>query len=121
MSPAGWAIAGLSLLLALSVAGNVAIGNAYLDKRDEVRDLTADRNQQRDAAQACSASVERIKTAAEKQTAFAAAAVAAARSAAVKRDERADQILSTPAAVPGNDCASAKARVDDWLSGRVGP
>jgi hypothetical protein len=44
--------------------------------------------------------------------------LAKAQAAGQARSRRADQILSRPATQPGNDCGSARDRIDDWLSSR---
>jgi hypothetical protein len=75
----------------------------------------------RQVASECSASVDDLRKLAERRYIVAAPARAAAASAAQGHNQRADVILSTPAPVPGDSCASAQARVDDWLKGRAKP
>lgn len=120
MSPSTYAIAGLSIALAASLAGTAAVGNMYLAKRDEVAALTSDLRQVSRAAEACTKSVEGISAAAQAQTKAALAAMAAAKAAADKRDKAADEELATPASVPGDDCKSAQERADRWLLRRTG-
>jgi len=71
-----------------------------------------------DAARECSRGVEALRLEADKRVRAARAAIAAAELRASQRDQRADQILATPPAVAGDDCASAQAQVDDWLANR---
>lgn len=120
-SPLMWA-AGLSLAL------NAALGWAYLGQRDkttEAETAVTAMEQQRDgaraAASACSDAVEDLRTVADQRAAEARAARAEAAAKARGHNQRADAILSTPAAVPGDDCRSAQMRVADWIKGRARP
>lgn len=54
---------------------------------------------------------------ADKRAAEAKKAQAAARSVAHGHEARAETILATPAALSGDACASAQARMDGWLKG----
>lgn len=114
--------------LAISVAANAVLGWAYLGQRDDtavaktaLRDMEGQRDGARQAASACSDSVDDLRELADKRAREAVPARAAAASAAQGHSQRADVILSTPAPVPGDVCASAQARVDDWLKGRAKP
>lgn len=116
------------IVLALSLAFNGLLGWAYLGQRDEtttaktaLRDMQSQRDGARQAASACSDSVDDLRELADKRAREAAPARAAAASAARGHNQRADQILAAPAPVPGDVCASAQARVDDWLKGRSKP
>jgi septal ring factor EnvC (AmiA/AmiB activator) len=116
------------IALAISVAMNAALGWAYLGQRDdtatvqaELRGMQDQRDGARQAASACSDSVDDLRELANKRAREAAPARAAAASAAQGHNQRADQILAAPAPVPGDVCASAQARVDHWLKGRVKP
>lgn len=111
----------LAVALALSMAGNAALGWAWLGARDQVAVATTERDDARAAASACSDATEALRELADKRGAEAKHAQAVAREAAGRREGRAQQILSTPAAVPGDDCGSARVRVDGWLKGRVTP
>ncbi|WP_291436890.1 hypothetical protein [Acidovorax sp.] len=114
--------------LAISVAANAALGWAYLGQRDytteartALRDMEGQRDGARQVASACSDSVDDLRELADKRARDAAPARAAAASAAQGHNTRADQILAAPQPVPGDACASAQARVDDWLKGRAKP
>lgn len=122
------AINPIIVALAVSVAANAALGWAYLGQRDDtteaktaLRDMQGQRDGARQAASACSDSVDDLRELADKRAREAAPAQAAAASAAQGHNQRADQILAAPAPVPGDVCASAQARVDDWLKGRAKP
>lgn len=108
----------VSVLLALSVAGNGVIGSLYLDKRDDVISARADANQAKDAAKQCSDGVLSLQAAAEAR----AKAAEAQRDAAVARQKKAQRsasdLLARAPMVPGDACASAQAQIDDWLSTR---
>lgn len=114
--------------LALSIAANGLLGWAYLGQRDEAtavrKDLSAMQTQRdgaRQAASACSDAVDDLRTLAEQRAGEAKAARAEAAARARGHAQRADQILTTPPAVPGDDCRSAQVRVADWLKGRTKP
>ena len=118
----------LQILLVVSMAANALRGWAYLGERDDATTARAETlamQQQRDGirsvAGACSAGVEQLAVAGEQRAAAAAPARQAAASRAAVQNAKADVILAAPAAVPGDACASAQARVDDWLKGRVMP
>ena len=114
--------------LALSLALNAALGLAYLGQRDkttEAQSAVTAMEQQRDgaraAASACSDAVEDLRTVADQRAAEAKAARAEAAAKARWHNKKADDILATPAAVPGDDCRSAQVRVADWIKGRAKP
>ena len=114
--------------LAISVAANAALGWAYLGQRDDtteartaLRDMEGQRDGVRQAASACSDSVDDLRELADKRAREAAPDRAAAASTAQGHNQRADAILATPAPVPGDACASAQTRVDEWLKGRAKP
>ena len=116
------------IVLLISLAANGALGWAYLGQRDETTKAIADLGSMRDqrdglskVAGECSASVDDLRKRAELRYDVAAPARAAAASTAQNHNRRADAILAAPAPVPGDACASAQARVDDWLKGRAQP
>lgn len=122
------AINPMLLALGLSLAANAALGWAYLGQRDDtteaktaLRDMQGQRDGARQAASACSDSVDDLRELTDKRARDAVLARAVAASAAQGHNQRADQILATPAPVPGDACASAQTRVDDWLKGRAKP
>ena len=114
-------IQALLVALGLSVAGNAALWWAWVGAREKAATTIVERDNARSAASACSDATEDLRDLADKRGAEAKKAQAAARSAATGRQQTANTILSTPAAVPGNACASAQVRVDAWLKGRVQP
>ena len=114
------------IIILLSLAANAVLGWAYLGQRDETATARADlrgmegqRDGARQAASACSDSLDDLRELADQRAREAAPARAAAASTAQGHNQRADQILATPAPVPGDACASAQARVDSWLQGRT--
>lgn len=115
------------LLIALTVSGlvNVAAVWEVLRLRDALTLARSDADQAADkeslaraSADVCTKAVDALQLAGEglkrerDQARAQAAAVAAGHKA------RADKILSTPAAVPGDACASAQARVTELLASR---
>ena len=83
--------------------------------------LTAMRAQ-RDAAlgsaQACSASVQALADAGALRASAAEPARQQAEQRARQHAQRANAILAAPPAVPEDDAASARHRIDAWLRGR---
>ncbi len=119
MSPVMW-------LLAVLVAGNVLMGWAWLGSRDDATTARAEleaKGQElagaRGAAQACSSKVDELRTLADRRAREAETARRAAAGRAADHSRKADAILATPPAVPGDACASAQHRVDTWLQGRA--
>lgn len=104
----------LTIILAISLATNCALGYLYLGQRDTATVQTVKTEQATGAAVACTAGVEEVQKAAIIRHREAAPKIEAARQQAETHNKAADLILSTPAAVPGDDCKSAQARVDDW-------
>lgn len=108
---------GLAIALAISLSGNAGLSYLYLDKRDEAVQATGERDQARGAASACSDATEDLRNLADKRAKEAKTARAAAATAAKDRDQKADEIMSTPAS-DTDDCKAAQHRVDNWLKGR---
>lgn len=112
-------------LLAASVAINAALGVAWQRAGNQARELqaqivavTGERDHALQSAQACSDGLARLQALAERREREAAAARRQAAQAAAEHARRADEVLAAPPAVPGDDCASAKARVQNWLKAR---
>lgn len=110
----------------LALAGNAGQAWLYLNLRDDLvlaKAATSAREKELDAARqdasACSDAVDGLRTLANERAKEATTARATAAAQARMAAQRADAILAAPAAVPGNDCASAQVRIDSWLQGRV--
>lgn len=108
----------LPLIIAALVAANTATGWAWLHARDQVATLQERADAAVEVAGQCSRSVDKLQSTAAKQAAAARAAIAAANKRAAANNQLADQILAKAPSVPGDDCASAQAQVDEWLSNR---
>ena len=78
---------------------------------------TRERDESIEAGRLCSKSVTDMRDAADKRARAADEAVAQAEADAQRARRDADRILRTPAAVPGDDAASARQRVLDWVQG----
>ena len=114
------------ILILASLAVNAVLGWAYLNQRDETATARADlrgmegqRDGARQAASACSDSVDDLRELADRRGREAVQARAAAADKARAHNRLADQIMATPEPVPGDVCGSAQARVDEWLKGRA--
>ena len=111
----------MGLLLALSVAGNAALGWAYLGQRDTAVVATTETKQADGVAKACSDGVDNLARQADKRHRDAAPKVEAARQDAEAAGKLAVEILTTPAAVPGDACRSAEAALEAWWTRRTAP
>lgn len=114
----GLPISPLIIALAILLASNAVTGWGWLHARDQVATLQERADAAVDAAGQCTASINALQAAAQQQAINARAAIAAASKRAAASNQVADQILAKPPAVPGNDCASAQAQVDEWLANR---
>lgn len=121
-------LAAAVLALLASLLGNVLLTRAYLGQRDtataaraSVSEMTLQRDGARDQAAACSDAVDDLRELADRRKKEGDAARASAAARARTHEQRADQILAAPPAVPGDACASAQHRVDSWLQGRAKP
>jgi len=108
----------IGIVFAALLAANVITGWAWLHARDQVATLQERADAAVDVAGQCSRSVDQLQSTAAKQAAAARAAIAAANKRAAASNQVADQILAKAPSVPGDDCASAQAQVDDWLANR---
>lgn len=104
----------LSILLAISLVANAFFGHAYLGKRDEATTHAVREQQVTAVALDCSKGTEQLETKAEERAQEAAPKREAARQQAEQRNRKADVILATPPAKPGDACASAQAMLNDW-------
>lgn len=111
----------LIIALAISLAANAALGYFYLDQRDTATVATTETKQADGVAKACSDGVNNLGKQAVKRHADAAPKVEAARQQAEEAGKLAVQIISAPAAVPGDACASAQAAMDAWWERRAKP
>ena len=105
---------------------NGLLGWGYLAGRDKlaalqerVQAVAQERDSALAGAQACSDGVARLQAQAERREREAAAARRQAAQAAAEHARRADAVLAAPPAVPGDDCASARVRVGQWLKERA--
>lgn len=118
-------VAALGFALVVSVLGHVAGGYAYLQQRDASVEARTDLRHQQGAteaaslaANACSESVEGLSVSAALMASQLEGVRRAASQKAGVHYAKADKILSTPATVPGDACASAQKRVDNILAAR---
>jgi hypothetical protein len=111
----------LHIILAISLAANAALGWAYLGQRDTATVATAETKQADGISKACTEGVKTLGVQASKRHAEGAPKVEAAAKQAEDAGKQAMEILTTPAAVPGDDCKSAQATVDAWWSRKVQP
>lgn len=115
----------LLIALALSLAGNAALGWSYLQHRDKaaasLATATTQRDQARADASACSDATEALRELADRRATAAAPARAAAATTARTHQARADHTLSLQPSKPADLCASMQAMGDDWLQGRAKP
>lgn len=115
----------LVLALLVSLRVNLAQGWAYLHKRDAAILARSDADHAgekeslaRGSADVCTKAVEALQLVGEGLKLERDQARAQAAAVATGHKARADKILSTPASVPGDACASAQARVAELLASR---
>jgi uncharacterized protein HemX len=108
----------LAILLAVSVGLNLLAGWAYLGQRDQAVASGVRQGQATATALECSNGTEQLEQQARGRQQAAQPKIDAAADAARRRQAEAQRILSTPAAVPGDACASADARIADWWGKR---
>ncbi|WP_234197152.1 hypothetical protein [Pseudacidovorax sp. NFM-22] len=111
----------LALALVVSLAANAGLGAAWLHARDAATRTTGERDSARADASACSDGVADLRDLADERGRRAKAAQDTAAQRRRQQEAMAQLILSTPASVPGDVCASAQARVDSWTRGRAAP
>ena len=104
-----------TIALAISLLANVALTYAYLDKRDDTVAASTHLTHATADVKACNSSVDDLGAKSDQRAADAAPKRAAAKVAANKLNAEADTILSTPAAIPGDDCKSVTKRANDWF------
>ena len=109
----GEAIAMLVIIAAIIGVG--AWGQHHKGVAEELRDELV---RARLREQTCAESVAALESEAKAREAQAAKALADAQAQADKYALRADRLLRAPAAVPGDDCASARVRARKWLEAR---
>ncbi|EJE53774.1 hypothetical protein PMI14_01325 [Acidovorax sp. CF316] len=113
------------LALVISLAANAAQLAAYMGQRDKasqaLASATAQRDQARADASACSDATEALQDLAAKRAREAAPARAAAATAAQTHQVRADYTLSQQPRLPLDLCGSMQALGDEWLQGRGKP
>lgn len=107
----------LGIALAISMGLNAIGGWAYLGQRDATVAAQGERDQARAAATACSDATEALRTLADQREKENKALRAAAALKAQGHDQKADEILATPASNP-DSCIAADQRFDNWLKGR---
>ena len=113
----GWGMRGYSKAKSLQADLDELV-QATADMKDERDEARKERTAALDAAETCSASVAALKDAADKREKVATPARQQAARTAHTNQQRAAAILAAPPAVPGDDAASARARIDAWLSSR---
>ena len=98
-----------------AIIGISAWGNHHKNAAEELRgELSACALRAMNAE----AALAKMEQEAQARADAAARALEAAQKDADKYRLRADKLLKQPAAVPGDDCASAKVRARAWLEGR---
>lgn len=116
----GWrviVVQALSLALALSLAGNAALGWAWSGARDAKVQAVLERDAAQDAATACSDATDDLRDLADKRAKEAAPARAAAKLSSGKLAKRADRTLATQQV--GTGCEGMQALGDGWLKERA--
>ena len=103
---------------AILVAAICGLGLYCVHLKRELADEIDERQAMAAQAAMCRLNMEALAQESEQRAAEAAKVLEQAKVRARTLEQRADRILRQPAAVPGDDCASAKARARAWLEGR---
>ena len=103
---------------AILVAAIIGLGGYSVILQNRLASERDERQVAQATAAMCSAALKGLEAEAKARAASAAEAVAEAEKAAADAMRRSDEILKRPAAVPGDDCQSAKMRAQAWLKGR---
>ena len=103
------------IIIAASILGVAAWGQHHKRAAEELQDELV---RARLREQACSDAVASLEAEGKAREEAAKKALEDAQAEANKYALRADQLLRKPAAVPGDDCASAKVRAAAWLKSR---
>lgn len=109
---------GEAVATAILVAAICCLGLSCVHLKRELASEIDERQAQAAQAAMCRASVDALEAERKEHEAAAKKALAEAQAEANKYALRADQLLRKPAAVPGDDCASAKVRAAAWLKSR---
>ena len=104
-----------TIIICCALLGVAAWGQHHKRAAEELQDKLV---RARLREQACSDAVAAMEAEGKAREEAAKKALEDAQSEANKYALRADQLLRKPAAVPGDDCASAKVRAQAWLKGR---
>lgn len=111
----------LVIILCLSLLGNALLAKVWLGERDDRIEAGSQRDQARSAASVCSDATKALQEQAQQAKVENAAAVARAAASATARAKAAQVQLATPATRPGDDCGSARDRIDAWINNRSKP
>jgi hypothetical protein len=111
----------VALLVALLVGGNAILGKLWLGARDGRATAEHSLEQVTEQARQCSVGVLKLEEAARDRAREGLRAMANARATSLERQTRAQSILSSPSAVPGDSCSSADAALNDWLATKGKP
>lgn len=97
----------LGLLLAVSVAGNVALWKMRDAALRQIGALSSEVGHAKGAAKRCSEGVANLRKAAEARAALVAVTTLRANELALAAEKRVDATLQERPSVPGDNCASA--------------
>lgn len=111
----GFIYGAVAVIVLLLIAGNVFLYHALGSANDARVKAESDSKVNFDAAKLCGDKVDGLQKAAIEAAKLAKPKIDAAKSKESTATKRAQTILSTPAAVPGDDCKSAVVRATTWL------
>lgn len=111
-------VVALAVALALSGAGNAFLLNRWLAATEAAAVATTTSGVNLENAKLCSRSVDNLEAQAQAREVDAAVERAKAKEAATAAGKRGQAILRAQPSVPGDDCKSTAAQIDDWLASR---
>ncbi len=106
------------LVLVASLLANLWLWHAKGEEHDARVTAESKVDQANAQTKACNDSIGELEKQAKERDAENTALRKEAQNRRRSQESLAQQILSTPAAIPGDDCGSAKKRALDWLKGR---
>ncbi len=106
------------IVLACSLVVNLFLWDAQTKAVRQAAEAKESARQAKAAADACTDSVEGLQAQARQRAAQARPKVEAARDGMARATRNAYELLASPPAVAGDDCGSARVRIDQWLDRR---
>jgi hypothetical protein len=106
------------IVLAASLLANAVLYKAWRGAHDEFVKAQSQFEDQREQTATCNKSIDKLEADARDRATENTKLRQEAQNRRRAQESLAQQILATPATVPGDDCKSARDRVANWLKAR---